>query len=320
MQQYQVHQVATLSTATAQRIYQRHGVTAEAPSYTERRLRGGEIVEKMKRVAPGYVMVPTDAGIVPSEVNAEAGKPIVFRSIGTLDAATMDRMRATPDDDKVPVKKVVRKGDRVTFDILGAPCSGQVMRTTGTKAIVRLAGQALTKCRQRVQQATLQHRGWKGDPLYGIRKLLLMGAEHLDEQGWDRLHRALRDGDLDGHVRDAWVAKEYVRDIYLTDDPIEAEAALERVISWCRDPDAGPELRTLAKTLHRWQNEILAHHTTGASNGKVEAANLTIKQVKRSGRGFRNLHHYRLRILLAGGCPRQTHHVTRHRARPRFIA
>jgi len=145
--------------------------------------------------------------------------------------------------------------------------------------IVRLAGNAVTKCRQRVQQAELRHRGWKGDPLYGIRKLLLMGAEHLDEQGWDRLHHALREGDHDGLVRDAWLAKEYVRDIYLTDDPELAEQALERAIAWCTDPDASPELRTLAKTLRRWREQILAHHTTGASNGRVEAANLTIKQV-----------------------------------------
>ena len=186
--------------------------------------------------------------------------------------------------------------------------------------IVRLAGNAVTKCRQRVQQAELRHRGWKGDPLYGIRKLLLMGAEHLDERGWERLHQALRDGDPDGLVRDAWLAKEYVRDIYLTDDPEQAEQALERAIAWCCDPDAGPELRTLAKTLRRWREQILAHHTTGASNGRVEAANLTIKQVKRSGRGLRNLNNYRLRILLAAGCPRQTDPVTRHRARPRFIA
>ena len=186
--------------------------------------------------------------------------------------------------------------------------------------IVRLANAAVTKCRQRVQQATLEHRGWKGDPLYGIRKLLLIGAEHLDERGWERLHQALRDGDLDGHLQDAWVAKEYVRDIYITDDSDQAQAALDRALAWCNDPAAGPELRTLAKTLRRWRAEILAHHTTGASNGKVEAANLTIKQVKRSGRGFRSLHNYRLRILLAGGQPRQTHPVTRHRARPRFIA
>lgn len=141
MQQYKVHQVLTLSTETARRIYQRHGVSAEAPSYVERRLKNGEIVEKMKRVAPGYVMVPTEASIAPSEVNAEAGKPIVFRSIGTLDESTMDRMRATPDDDKVPVRTVVRKGDRVRLTTIGM--DGTVMRTTGTKAIVRLDGKFL---------------------------------------------------------------------------------------------------------------------------------------------------------------------------------
>ena len=139
--QYRVHQVATLSTATAQRIYQRHGITAEAPSYTERRLKGGELVERMRRVAPGYVMVPTEAGIAPSEVNAEAGKPIVFRSIGTIDGSSMDRMRATPDDDKVPKKKVVRKGDRVRLTTINM--DGTVMRTTGTKAIVKLDGKFL---------------------------------------------------------------------------------------------------------------------------------------------------------------------------------
>jgi len=72
--------------------------------------------------------------------------------------------------------------------------------------------------------------------------------------------------------------------------------------------------------LTRWRTEILAHHTTGASSGRVEAANLTIKQVKRSGRGFANIDNYRLCILLAAGCLKQTHPVTRHRARPTFIA
>ena len=141
MQQYRVHQVLTLSTETARRIYQRHGVSAEAPSYVERRLKNGEIVEKMKRVAPGYVMVPTEASIAPSEVNAEAGKPIVFRSIGTLDGSSVARMKDTPDDDKVPKKKVVRKGDRVRLTTINM--DGTVMRTTGTKAIVKLDGKFL---------------------------------------------------------------------------------------------------------------------------------------------------------------------------------
>jgi hypothetical protein len=37
--------------------------------------------------------------------------------------------------------------------------------------VVRLANMAVTRCRTRVQQATLEHRWWKGDPLYDMRKL-----------------------------------------------------------------------------------------------------------------------------------------------------
>lgn len=189
--------------------------------------------------------------------------------------------------------------------------------------IVRLANAAVTTCRQRVQQATLEHRGWKGDPLYDIRKLLLLGAERVDETGWERLHAALRAGDPDDAVTDTWVAKEKVRSVYLTDDITVAAERLDDAITWCTDPAAGPEQRRLAKTLRRWRTAILAHHDTGASNGPVEAANLLIKQVKRSGRGFRNYENYRLRILLAGGTNplRETQPVTRLRPRhPRLVA
>jgi transposase len=188
--------------------------------------------------------------------------------------------------------------------------------------IVRLANQAVTRARQRVQQQTLEHRGWTGDPLYDIRKLLLLGAERVDEAGWARIHAGLRDGDPDDAVTDTWVAKEKVRDVYLTDDAEEAAVRLAEAIAWCTAPEATPEQRTLAKTLRRWRAEIVAHHTTGASNGPVEAANLTIKQIKRSGRGFRNFENYRLRILLTGQRSlRETQPVTSIRPRrPRLVA
>jgi hypothetical protein len=181
----------------------------------------------------------------------------------------------------------------------------------------------VTRTRQRVQQATLAHRGWKGDPLYDIRKLLLVGAERLDEAGWTRLHAALDAGDPNDALAAAYTGKEMVRDVYLTDDVDEAAERLDKAIAWCSAPESGPELRTLAKTLRRWRTAILAHHTTGASNGPVEAANLLIKQVKRSGRGFRNVHNYRLRILLTGGTSpqRETQPVTSIRPRrPRLVA
>ena len=111
--------------------------------------------------------------------------------------------------------------------------------------------------------------------------------------------------------------------MYLNDDPDAAALLLDEAIAWCSASESGPELRTLAKTLRRWRTAILAHHTTGASNGPVEAANLLIKQVKRSGRGCRNARNYRVRILLAGGRSprRETQHVTSIRPRrPRFVA
>ncbi|MDQ6798360.1 MAG: ISL3 family transposase [Actinomycetota bacterium] len=188
--------------------------------------------------------------------------------------------------------------------------------------VVRLANDAVTRCRQRVQQDTVGHRGWKDDPLYGVRKLFLMGAERLDERGWERLEAALDAGDPDDAIRDCWVAKERVRDVYLTDDPVVAASRLDEAIAWCIEEESGPELRRLAKLLRRWRTEIVAHHTTGASNGPVEAMNLLIKQVKRSGRGFRSFKNYRLRILLAGGRRRrETQSATSIRTRrPRFVA
>jgi transposase len=42
--------------------------------------------------------------------------------------------------------------------------------------VVTLAGDALDRCRQRVQQDTCGHRGRVGDPLYGIRRVLRTGV------------------------------------------------------------------------------------------------------------------------------------------------
>jgi len=110
--------------------------------------------------------------------------------------------------------------------------------------------------------------------------------------------------------------------VYLTENPELAAARLNDAAGWCAEAECGPELRRLAKVLRRLRDQILAHHSTGASNGPVEAMNLLIKQVKRSGRGFRSFANYRLRILLAGGRrQRETHPVTSIRTRrPRLLA
>lgn len=166
--------------------------------------------------------------------------------------------------------------------------------------VVRLANRRLDQVRRRVQNQTLGHRGRKRDPLYRIRKLMLTGTERLEGPGLERMLLGLRLGDPDQEVLGAWLAKESVRDVYLADDPADAALLLDKTIEGCRT-DSVAEIRSLGRTLGRWRAEILAHHTTGASNGPTEGLNLLVKKVKRAGHGFRSFTNYRLRILLHAG-------------------
>jgi transposase len=181
-----------------------------------------------------------------------------------------------------------------------SPHLDHAVRVADPFHVVRVANRCLDKVRRRVQNELTGHRGRKGDPLYKIRKLLLSGAERLDEKGHNRLLLGLRAGDPHDEVLGAWLAKESVRDVYLTDDPKEAKTLLDKAIAGCL-ADEVPEIQSLGRTLKRWQAEILNHHRTGASNGPTEAMNLCVKRVKRAGQGFTSFEHYRLRVLLHAG-------------------
>ena len=141
--------------------------------------------------------------------------------------------------------------------------------------------------------------GRKVDPLYRIRKLLLAGDERLDDRGRNRMLLGLRIGDPHDEVLGAWLAKESVREVYLTNDP-SRRLLLDKAIAGCTN-DVVEEIRSLGNTLSSWRTEILAHHTTGASNGPTEGLNLCAKRVKRCGHGFKRFENYRLRVLLHAG-------------------
>ena len=166
--------------------------------------------------------------------------------------------------------------------------------------VTRVGNRTVDLVRRRVQNEQLGHRGRKTDPLFKIRKLLLKGAERLDGQGRERMLLGLRAGDPDDELLAAWLAKESVRDVYLTADPAEAAVLLDKAIIASRADDV-PEIVSLGRTLGRWREEILNHHRTGASNGPTEGMNFCAKQVKRAGRGFSTFKNYRLRVLLYAG-------------------
>ena len=181
-----------------------------------------------------------------------------------------------------------------------SPYLDHAIRVADPFHVTQVANRALDKVRRRVQREVLGHRGRKSDPLFKIRKLLLSGAERLSEPGNERLLLGLRIGDPNNEVHGAWLAKESVRDIYLTDDPNQAEVLLDKAITGCLE-DKVPEIRSLGRTLKRWRNEILNHHLTGASNGPTEGLNLCVKKVKRCGHGFKSFENYRVRVLLYTG-------------------
>jgi hypothetical protein len=72
--------------------------------------------------------------------------------------------------------------------------------------VTSVANRAVDVVRRRVQNDTVGHRGRQLDPLYRIRKLLLKGAERLDESGHERMLLGLRVGDPDDELLGAWLA------------------------------------------------------------------------------------------------------------------
>ena len=185
---------------------------------------------------------------------------------------------------------------------------------------VALANRAIDDVRRRVQHDTLGHRGRSGDPLYGIRRLLLRAGETLSERGRLRLEIGLGAGDPCDEVLDAWLAKEALRAMYAAATYAEASARFDAFVAECQG-SAVPELHRLARTALRWRTQILAYHLTGASNGPTEAVNLVVKKVQRVAHGFRSFRNFRLRVLLHVGVEWQTPPTARIRGRsPRLVA
>lgn len=115
--------------------------------------------------------------------------------------------------------------------------------------VVRLANSALDEVRRRVQNDTLGGRGTKHDPLYRIRKLLIMAKERVAEAGQHKLRGLLAAGDPRGEVKDAWLAKQAVRDIYQIPTRRWATAALSELACDLQDHAYSPELNRLGRTL-----------------------------------------------------------------------
>lgn len=169
--------------------------------------------------------------------------------------------------------------------------------------LVSLANRCLDQIRRRVQRETLGHRGRKNDPLYRIRRVLLVGEERLNREASERLASLFELGDPDAEVAIAYRVKERLRDFYRISDPQQARDLLAELVEHCLARAMPQEIQRLGKTLKHWLPKICNYHQARISNGPTESLNNLIKRIKRIGFGFRNFKNYRIRVLLYAGKP-----------------
>jgi transposase len=169
--------------------------------------------------------------------------------------------------------------------------------------VVKLANDMVTAVRQRLTRDQHGRRGRLADPSWANRRLLLRGADSLSERGWARLNAVFHHDDATGELGAAWGVKERVRMLLTAgslEDAFEAKMRLGMAVLAAEMP----ETARLWDTICAWWDEIEVLIVTGATNARTEAANTSIKQLKRTGRGFRNERNYRTRILLASAARR----------------
>lgn len=162
--------------------------------------------------------------------------------------------------------------------------------------LIRLANLMLTAVRQRVSRQWLGRRGTAADGAWAHRMLLLRAGNTLSDRAWDRLDRVFTHDDPTGEIGAAWGVKERLRMLLACTDLNSANTARGQLGIAVLSADM-PECWKLWNTINDWWEEIETFIATRITNAKTEAANTSIKQIKRTGRGYRN-HHYQARILL----------------------
>jgi transposase len=169
--------------------------------------------------------------------------------------------------------------------------------------VVRLAGDALDRCRRRVQQDLHGHRGRKSDPLYSARRTLHTGADLLTEKQKTRLTELFANEEH-LQVEATWGIYQRMISAYREPDHMKGRQLMIKLIdSVSRGvPAALVEIITLGRTLKKRAIDVLAYFDhPRTSNGPTEAINGRLEHLRGSALGFRNLTNYIARSLLETG-------------------
>lgn len=115
--------------------------------------------------------------------------------------------------------------------------------------VVALAGDKLTVCRQRLQQAVHGRRGRTGDVSYRGRKTLLIRRSLLTDRQHDRLNRIFTEHDAHVAIEVTWLFYQDIIDAYQHPQP--STGASNTSAASPSDSATSPTTRS-AVPAHRW--------------------------------------------------------------------
>jgi transposase len=173
--------------------------------------------------------------------------------------------------------------------------------------VVQLAVKAAADVRRRATREKYGRRGREGDPEYGLKGLLSRNLENLSPEQFAKVIETL---DTDPHgqqIAIAWIAREKLRDALKLRKKITRSQPCERQVrdrlyvfyDWCAAHEDIPELITLARTIARWEQQIVTAVLTGVTNAATESLNRIAKLEARLAYGFRNPASQRRRVQTA---------------------
>jgi transposase len=190
--------------------------------------------------------------------------------------------------------------------------------------VVQLAVKMTGDVRRRVVRGKYGRRGRSGDAEYGIKGLLVRNLEHLRPAQFAKVTGTLG-RDPDGQeILAAWIAKEKLRDVINLRARVTGSAPCERAVrdrlsrfyDWCAQNDDIPELISLARTVSRWEQELVSAVLTGVTNARSESLNRIAKLEARLAYSFRNPANQRRRVRAAcTRSARRSRAVTSRRSR-----
>jgi len=190
--------------------------------------------------------------------------------------------------------------------------------------VVQLAVKMTGDVRRRVIRDKHGRRGRSGDAEYGIKGLLVRNLEHLRPDQFARVMNTLGADRHGQEILAAWIAKEKLRDVLNLRARITGSVPCERDVrdrlfrfyDWCAASDDIGELITLARTISRWEGEIVAAVLTGVTNARSESLNRLAKLEARMAYSFRNPASQRRRVRTAcTRTARRSREVTSRRSR-----